>query len=71
MHRQPGCNRRDAIKLAKKAAGSAGGPKPGRISFSVKLGVPDRHSDHLMILLKKYCVVFDRFRSSIVLLSRQ
>jgi len=31
------CNRRDAVTLAHEAAGSAGGPKPGRISFTPKL----------------------------------
>jgi hypothetical protein len=28
-------NRRDAVTLARAVAGSAGGPKPGRTSFSV------------------------------------
>jgi hypothetical protein len=33
VQRLPNCNRRDAVTLAKKTAGSAGGPKPGRASF--------------------------------------
>jgi hypothetical protein len=32
------CNRRDAVALALKVGSSAAGPKPGRTSFSVKLG---------------------------------
>jgi hypothetical protein len=38
MQRLPNCNRRDARHTGDDEAGSAGGPKPGRTSFSVKLG---------------------------------
>jgi len=38
MQRLPNCNRRDAVNAGDEAGSSAAGPKPGRTSFSVKLG---------------------------------
>src|SRR5687767_1205314 len=38
VERVANCNRRDAVTLATKQGSSAAGPKPGRTSFSVKLG---------------------------------